>query len=87
MTTLPVPRGYLAVESDTRESGAGRVRAFAAVMSSGRALRSDHDDAFDMNASGVPTDSAAVVSVGACMGAEMRGVFAHVGRLAAPVRG
>ncbi|SAK82764.1 hypothetical protein AWB80_05397 [Caballeronia pedi] len=87
MTTLPVPRGYLAVEFDIRETGVGRVKASAAVMPSGRALQSDHDNAFDLNASRVPTDSAAVVSVGACTGADVRGVSAHVGRLAAPVRG
>jgi hypothetical protein len=46
----------------------------------GRALRSDHADTFDMNATGVPTDSAAVVCAGAF-------ASARVGRLAAPTRG
>ncbi|MDR5743922.1 hypothetical protein QCE73_12240 [Caballeronia sp. LZ029] len=80
MTTLPVPRGHLAVESDIRENDGGRRRAFAGVVrwQFGRALQSDHADAFDMNARGVPTDSA----VGACAG-----VRARVGLLAAQARG
>jgi hypothetical protein len=88
MTTPLVPRGNLAVESDTRETGAGRRGASAAVlrMPFGRALQSDHADAFDPNAFGVPTDSPAVVSAGACTGAGVRGVRARVGRLAALAR-
>jgi hypothetical protein len=46
-------------------------------MPFGHAFQSDHADAFDANARGVPTDSAAVVCVGAFTGA-------RVGRLAAP---
>ncbi|GJH09084.1 hypothetical protein CBA19CS11_09620 [Caballeronia novacaledonica] len=86
MTTLPVPRGHLAVESDIRENDDGRRRASAGVVrwQFGRAHQSDHAEAFDMNARGVPTDSAAVVSVGACTGA---GVRARVGLLAAQARG
>ena len=60
MTTLPVPRGYLAAETDIRKTGAGLGAASAAVrrVQFGRALQSDHADAFDMNARGVPNDSA-----------------------------
>jgi hypothetical protein len=89
MTTLPVPRGYLAVESDTRENGAGRRATSGAVMRMpfGCALQSDHVGAFDPNLSCVPIDSAAVIPVGACSGAAVRAGRARVGRLAAPARG
>ena len=89
MTTLPVPRGQLAVESDTRKNGAGRAEASAVVMRMlfGRALQKDHAGALDMNAPGVPIDSAAVFPVGACSGAAMRTGRARAGRLAAPARG
>ena len=82
MTTLPVPCGPLAVKSDLRKTAVGRRGASAAVIRVlfGRALRSDHADTFDMNATGVPTDSAAVVCAGAF-------ASARVGRLAAPTRG
>ncbi|WP_061163798.1 hypothetical protein [Caballeronia temeraria] len=89
MTTLPVPRGPLAVESDIHDTDAGRSGAPAAVirMPFGRALQSDHADAFDKNARGVPTDSsAAVVSVSALTSAGGHGVRARAGRLAAPAR-
>ncbi|WP_157695872.1 hypothetical protein [Caballeronia hypogeia] len=56
-------------------------------MPFGRALQSDHAGAFHVNAICVPTDSAAVVAVGACTGADARTVCARVGRLAAPARG
>ncbi|SPB17291.1 hypothetical protein NOV72_04495 [Caballeronia novacaledonica] len=75
MTTLPVPCGHLTVASDLRENGDGRRRASAAVMRGpfGRALQSDHADAFDTNAFDVPTDFAVVE--------------ARVGPPAAPTRG
>jgi hypothetical protein len=81
MTTLPVPKGRLAVVSDIRENDAGRRGASAAVMRMpfGRALQSDHAAAFDANVAGVPTDSAADVPVGACTRANVR-------RVAAPAR-
>ncbi|WP_143750140.1 hypothetical protein [Caballeronia ptereochthonis] len=89
MTTLPVPQGCLAVESDTRETGAGRRAASGTVMCMpfGRALQNDHAGAFDMNALRVPIDSAAAFPVGACSGAAGRAGHARVGRLAAPARG
>ncbi|WP_250513955.1 hypothetical protein [Caballeronia sp. INDeC2] len=49
----------------------------------GRALQSDHADTFDMNALGVPTDSA----VGAYTGAGARDVRMRTGLLSAPTRG
>lgn len=89
MTTLPVPRGHLAVESDTRENGAGRRATSRAVvrMPFGRALQNDHAGAFSLNLSCVPIDSAAVIPVGACSGAAVRTARARAGRLAAPARG
>ncbi|SAK72993.1 hypothetical protein AWB77_03208 [Caballeronia fortuita] len=89
MTTLPVPFGPLAVESDIRSIDVGRRGAPATVIRKpfGRALQSDHVGAFVTNASGVPTDSAAVVFDGACASAKVRGAGACVGRLAAPTRG
>ena len=89
MTILPVPRGYLAVESDTRETGAGCLAASVTVMRApfGRALQSDHAGAFIANASRVPIDSAAVFTVGAWSGASTRAGRARVERLAAPARG
>jgi hypothetical protein len=56
-------------------------------MPFGRALLNDHAGAFDMNAPGVPTDSAAVFSAGAGTGAGVRGVRVRAGLPPAPTRG
>jgi hypothetical protein len=81
MITPPRPQGHFAVASDIRENGAGRRAASASVMRMpfGRALQSDHDKAFDANASAVPTNSAGT-------GATLRGVHARAGRLIARAR-
>ncbi|SAL74304.1 hypothetical protein AWB71_04812 [Caballeronia peredens] len=70
MITLPVPRGCLAVESDTCNTGAGGRMASGAVMraAAGHAYQSDHAGAFDVNVLRVPIDFAAVFPAGAARG-------------------
>ncbi|WP_053568786.1 hypothetical protein [Caballeronia cordobensis] len=88
MTTPLAPEGKLAVESGYRETGAGRREASPAVMRVrfGRALQSDHADAFDTNVCGVSIDSAVDFPGGACTGATLRHASARAERLAALAR-
>lgn len=88
MIIPPVPKGHAADEADIRASGPGCRAAcnVTARVPFGRALQSDHAEAFTLNAAVVPIDSADFVA-GAWTGAPTRRVHAYAARLAAPTRG